>query len=99
MHAAKQAILTRTHAPDSRAAIYFMDVRAHGKGFDEYVDRARYHYGVEYRRSMISQVYLNPENENLIIETFDHHLDRKKEEEYDLVVLSTGFKPSEGRRI
>ena len=45
---------------------------------------------------MISQIYLNPETENLIIETFDHHLERKKEEEYDLVVLSSGFKPSEG---
>jgi len=44
---------------------------------------------------MISQVYLNPENDNLIIETFDHHLNCKKEEEYDLVVLSSGFKPSE----
>ena len=96
MHAAKQAVLTRTHEPDSRAAIYFMDVRAQGKGFDEYVDRARLNYGVEYRRSMISQIYLNPGNENLIIETFDHHLNRKKEEEYELVVLSTGFKPSKG---
>jgi heterodisulfide reductase subunit A-like polyferredoxin len=45
---------------------------------------------------MISQVYLNPENENLIIETFDHHLNRKREEEYDMVVLSSGFKPSRG---
>jgi len=96
MHAAKQAILTRTHEPDTRAAIYFMDVRAHGKGFDDYVDRARFNYGVQYRRSMISQIYLNPVNENLIVETFDHHRNRKKEEEYDLVVLSSGFKPSEG---
>ncbi|MEJ2658718.1 MAG: FAD-dependent oxidoreductase, partial [Desulfobacterales bacterium] len=96
MHAAKQAILTRIHEPDTQAAIYFMDIRAHGKGFDDYVDRARFNYGVRYRRSMISQVYLNPENENLIIETFDHHLNRQKEEEYDLVVLSTGFKPSQG---
>jgi heterodisulfide reductase subunit A len=96
MHAAKQAILTRTHEPDTRAAIYFMDVRAHGKGFDDYVDRARFNYGVEYRRSMISQIYLNPVSENLIVETFDHHRNRKKEEEYDLVVLSSGFKPSEG---
>jgi heterodisulfide reductase subunit A-like polyferredoxin len=45
---------------------------------------------------MISQVYLNPENENLVIETFDHHLNHKLEEEYDLVVLSSGFKPADG---
>ena len=94
MHAAKQAVLTRSHEPDTETTIYFMDIRAHGKGFDDYIDRARFQHGVQYRRSMISQVYLNPENENLIIETFDHHLNRKKEEEYDLIVLSSGFKPS-----
>ena len=95
MHAAKQAVLTRSHEPDTEATIYFIDIRAHGKGFDDYIDRARFRYGVRYRRSMISQVYLNPENDNLIIETFDHHLNCKKEEEYDLVVLSSGFKPSD----
>jgi len=94
MHATKQAVLTRSHEPDIETTIYFMDIRAHGKGFDSYVDRARYQHGVRYRRSMISQVYLNPENQNLFIETFDHHVNRKIEEEYDLVVLSIGFQPS-----
>jgi len=95
MHAAKQAVLTRDHEPDTEATIYFMDIRAHGKGFDDYVDRARLTSGVRYKRSMISQVYWNPENDNLLIETFDHHLNRKVEEEYDMVVLSSGFKPTD----
>jgi heterodisulfide reductase subunit A len=94
MHAAKQAVLTRSHDPDAQTVIYFMDIRAHGKGFDDYIERARHVHGVQYQRSMISQVYLNPENENLIIETFDHHRKRKMEQEYDLVVLSSGFTPS-----
>ncbi|MEW6668622.1 MAG: FAD-dependent oxidoreductase [Thermodesulfobacteriota bacterium] len=95
MHAAKQAILARIHSPETEATIYFMDVRAHGKGFDPYVDRAGEQQGVRYKRSMISQVYQNPENGNLIIETFDHDRNQKVEEEYDLVVLSSGFKPHE----
>ena len=95
MHAAKQAVLTRSHEPETETTIYFMDIRAHGKGFDDYIERARHTHGVRYRRSLISQVYLNPNNENLIIETFDHHRNRKVEEEYDLVVLSSGFKPSD----
>lgn len=94
MHAAKQAVLTRIHHPEARASIYFMDVRAHGKGFDEFVERARNVHGVIYRRSIISQLYLNPENENLIIETSDHRNNRKVEEEFELVVLSSGFQPS-----
>jgi heterodisulfide reductase subunit A2 len=95
MHAAKQAILTRIHSPATEAVIYFMDIRAQGKGFDSYVDRARSQHGVRYKRSMISQVYQNPESGGLIIETFDHDQNRKIEEEYDLVVLSSGFKPRE----
>ena len=94
MHAAKQAVLTRSHSPDTETTIYFMDVRAQGKDFDDYVQRARENVGVQYRRSMISQVYWNPDKDNLIIETFDHHLNRKIEEEHDMVVLSSGFKPS-----
>jgi len=96
MHAAKQAVLTRSHLPESETVVYFMDVRAHGKGFDEYILRAASDYQVQYRRSMISQVYLNPQNDNLIIETFDHHINDTVEEEYDLVVLSGGFQPAEG---
>jgi len=95
MYATKQAVLTRDHEPDTEATIYFMDIRAHGKGFDDYIDRARFTVGVRYKRSMISQVYWNPENDNLLIETFDHHLNRKVEEEYDMVVLSSGFKPTD----
>ncbi|HUV79059.1 MAG TPA: FAD-dependent oxidoreductase [Desulfobacterales bacterium] len=94
MYAAKQAVLTRSHLPDTDTTIYFMDIRAHGKGFDNFIDRAHHQHGVTFRRSMISQVYLNPENESLIIETFDHQQNRKIEEEYDLVVLSSGFKPA-----
>jgi heterodisulfide reductase subunit A len=94
MHAVKQAVLTRIHHPEAHASIYFMDVRAQGKGFDEYVERARKAHGVVFRRSMISQLYWNPENENLIIETFDHQYNRKVEEEFELVVLSSGLQPS-----
>jgi heterodisulfide reductase subunit A len=95
MHAVKQATLTKIHDPEIQTTIYFMDIRAHGKGFDEFVDRARYQFGVKFKRSMISQLYLNPANENLIIETFDTKLNKKSEKEVELVVLSSGIKPKE----
>ncbi|RJR51703.1 MAG: CoB--CoM heterodisulfide reductase iron-sulfur subunit A family protein [Desulfobacteraceae bacterium] len=94
MHAMKQAMLTRIHYPETSATIYFMDVRAQGKGFDAFADRGRRDYGVTYRRSMISQLHFNPSNENLVIETFDHKNNCKVEEEFELIVLSSGFKPS-----
>ena len=98
MHAAKQAVMTLEHLPGAEAVVYFMDIRAHGKGFDDYVERARHRHGVQYRRSMISQVYMDPATENLIIETFDHRRHEKREEQYDLVVLSSGLAPSDSWR-
>jgi heterodisulfide reductase subunit A2 len=94
LHAAKQAVMTRSHLPETETTIFFLDVRAQGKGFDEYVERARREFGVRYRRSLVSQVSWNPENDNLVIETFDHHQNRKVEDEVDLVVLSSGFQPT-----
>ena len=95
MHATKQATLTKIHDPQIETTIYFMDIRAHGKGFDEFVDRARYQFGVKFKRSMVSQLYLNPANENLIIETFDTKENKKVENEVELVVLSSGLKPKD----
>ena len=38
--------MTRNHVPETETTIYFLDIRAHGKGFDDYVDRARHAFGV-----------------------------------------------------
>ncbi|MCK8604256.1 CoB--CoM heterodisulfide reductase iron-sulfur subunit A family protein [Desulfoferrobacter suflitae] len=94
MAAVKQAILTREHDPESRATIFYMDIRAHGKDFDRYVLRAKDQYGVRFIRSMLSQVMQNPENGNLIIEYYDRNTLEHRQEEFDLVVLSAGFKPN-----
>lgn len=96
MHAVKQATLTKIHNPEIEATIYFMDIRAHGKGFDEFVDRARYQFGVKFKRSMISQLYLSPSNQNLILETFSTKRNQKVEHEVEMVVLSSGISPKEG---
>jgi heterodisulfide reductase subunit A len=94
MAAVKQAQLTREHHPESEASIFFMDIRAHGKDFDRYVLRARDRYGVRFIRSMLSQVLQNPANGNLVIEYYDRDDMRHVQEEFDLVVLSAGLRPS-----
>lgn len=95
MAAVKQAILVREHIPDSRATIFYMDIRAHGKDFDRYVLRARDQYGVRFVCSMLSQVLQQPQSHNLLIEYYDRDSLEHRREEFDLVVLSAGFKPAE----
>ena len=94
MYATKQAIITREHLPDVECRVFVMDVRAFGKGFDEYYERAREKYGIEY-------VYTRPSNIMQDFRTGDlsmqYTADGKSwvEEDFDLVVLSAGLCPSE----
>jgi len=95
MYAVKEAVIFKEHHPEAEPTIFYMDVRAHGKDFDAYVERAKQEYGVRFIRSMVSRVAEQPKTKNLMINFVDSEK-RVKEEEFDLVVLSLGFTPSKG---
>jgi len=90
MYATKQAIVTKEHIPDVDCKVFVMDVRAFGKGFDEYYERAKDKYGVEYIYTRPSAVRQNFKTNNLSLEFTE---DGKKwvEEEFDMVILSSGL--------
>jgi len=91
MYAIKEAVIAREHSPHLQCTIFFMDIRAYGKEFDEYYERATKEYGVRFVRSRVSNVEEKPETRNLIVR---HVVEEKPtDEEFDLVVLSVGMKP------
>ncbi|MBI2252901.1 MAG: FAD-dependent oxidoreductase [Armatimonadetes bacterium] len=91
MYATKQAIISKEHEKNLECKIFFIDMRAFSKGFDNYYERAK-ELGVNYIRSRPSSIKENPLNGNLY---FQYVLDRGeiKQEEFDLVVLSCGLCP------
>ncbi|MGD8283525.1 MAG: FAD-dependent oxidoreductase [Desulfobacterales bacterium] len=93
MSATKQAMITREHTPDIDTTIFYIDIRAHGKGFDRFYERSISENDVRYVRSMISRVIPNPEDDTLSISyaSPDHQI---REDLYDLVVLSVGLCPN-----
>lgn len=93
MYATKQAIITKEHVRDIDTAIFSIDIRAQGKGFDRFYERSISENGVRYVRSMISRVIPNPEDDTLRISYAmpDHQI---KEESFDLIVLSIGLCPN-----
>ena len=94
MYATKEAIIAKEHAgEDLECDIFFMDMRAFGKGFDAYYQRAK-ELGVDYIRCRPSAVREIPQTKNLIIEYLTED-DKKVSREYDLVVLSVGIVPPE----
>jgi heterodisulfide reductase subunit A len=93
-YAVKDAIVALEHEPDLDISIFFMDMRMYGKGLDAFYERAR-EAGVKFVRSRISEIDREKETEDLNIKyiTEDGAL---KEETFNLVVLPTGIKPSQG---
>jgi heterodisulfide reductase subunit A-like polyferredoxin len=93
MSATKQAMITREHDLGISTTIFYIDIRAHGKGFDRFYERSISDNDVRYVRSMISRVVPNPEDDSLNVSyaTADHDI---REETYDLVVLSVGLCPN-----
>jgi len=97
MYATKEAILAKEHlGADLACDIFYMDVRAYGKGFEQYFERAQA-LGVNYIRSRPPAVRELPETGNLVVEYLGEG-DRKTAREYDLVVLSVGILPPSAAR-
>jgi heterodisulfide reductase subunit A len=92
MAATKEAILAKEHEPDLDVAIFFLDLRAFGKDFDRYWERAK-KLGVRYVRSFISRTYEMPGTRNLSL-LYAGQDAKPVESEFDMVVLSLGLEPS-----
>ena len=92
MVATKQTIIAKEHVSTIEPTIFFIDIRAQGKGFDRYYERAKKEHGVRYVRSLISRVTENLQTHNLQISFIDES-NAFQTEEFDLVILSVGLRP------
>ncbi len=92
MYATKEAVIAKEHSPGLECTIFFMDIRAFGKGFDEYYERAKRN-GVRYIRCRPSSIDEVPESKNLIIKYSNDENGKIHAEEHDMVVLSCGLEP------
>jgi heterodisulfide reductase subunit A-like polyferredoxin len=88
MYAMKQAVIAKEHTPGLDTSIFYMDLRAFGKEFEEYHVRAQDEYGVQFVRSRVASLQEIPGG-NLLLRYENGNL--AKEEIFDLVVLSVGL--------
>ncbi|MDD5722303.1 MAG: NAD(P)-binding protein [Syntrophales bacterium] len=92
MYATKEAIIGKEHAKGMEPTIFYIDIRAYGKDFDRFVNRAQNEYGIRYIRSMPSSVKELQKTKNLLL-TYVQEDGTLIEEEFDMVVLSVGLAP------
>ena len=90
MAVAKQAHLAHDRLPGAEITVFYMDVRAFGKGFEEFYDRVRKE-GVLYRRGNPSEIIRR--GERVVVRAEDTLLGEPVEVEADLVVLAVGMLP------
>lgn len=94
MHATKEAILAKEHYSDIEAYILYTELRAFGKGFQEYVQRAKEEYDVHYIRSKPGEIRETADKSLMI--WYDDTITREvKSLEVDMVVLCTALIPNE----
>ena len=92
MYATKQSLIAREHQRDIEPSIFFIDMRSYGKGFEEYYRKASREQGVRYVRCLASYARELRPSGNILIGYTDED-GNVVEEEFDLVVLSTGIEP------
>jgi heterodisulfide reductase subunit A len=91
MFSTKEALVAMEHSPGLQAHIFYMDMRAFGKEFDDYYHRAKDEYGVKYTRCRIPNIEEKIGTNELVITYRDEDGDLKHEN-FDMVVLATGLR-------
>jgi heterodisulfide reductase subunit A len=93
MHSTKEAMMAYEHKPGTKSTIFYMDMRAVGKRFQEYIARAKKDYNVTYIRGRPGRIEVNPENDNPIIWYENTTTGEIKKSEVEIVVLAQALLP------
>jgi heterodisulfide reductase subunit A len=94
MYNAKHTMLYKHKVHDGDAHVFYMDIRAGGKGYDEFVRRAIEQDGAHYHRGRVSKI--TAENGKLVVRGVDTLVGEPLTIEADMVVLASAMRPADG---
>ena len=93
MYAIKQAMLISGSLPLADITIYYMDIRAFGKGYEQFFQTARA-MGVEFVKAKVASIKQDEDQNPVLRVELMEEGSRVVERTYDLVVLSVGLQPA-----
>lgn len=94
MYVAKHTMLYRHKVHDGQATVFYMDIRANGKGYDEFVRRAIEEDGARYVRGRVSRMYRD--GDVIKVLGYDTVNGTPLSIDADMVVLATAMRPQPG---
>ncbi|MFX0097947.1 MAG: NAD(P)-binding protein [Candidatus Hodarchaeota archaeon] len=95
MYTTKEAMIAYEHDNELKSYVFYIDMRAGGKGFQKFLKRGAEEYNIDYIKSKVSEIKID-ENENPIIVYEDYNTSELKEMPVDIAVLATCIVPPDG---
>jgi len=95
MYGIKEALLVKDHDPEANVTIFYIDIRASGKGYEEFYQRAK--DSIRFIRGRPGNL-LELDNGDILLRYEDTESQESKEEVFDMVVLNSALVPSEGSK-
>ena len=92
MNTVKQTLLVADHVHDGDSTVFYQDIRAFGKGFEELYRRSR-QKGARYVRGLPGLVEEDPETGDLLVHAENTSTGRMEHHRFDLLVLAVGLVP------
>jgi len=92
MNTIKDSLLLKEHYPDTEIIVFYIDIRAFGKGFEDLFNRSK-KMGVRYVRGIPGNIEEDPDTGNLRLKVENTTTGHIEEHELDMVVLSVGVEP------
>ena len=92
MNTIKDSLLLKDHYPDTEITVFYMDIRAFGKGFEDLYRRSR-EMGVRYIRGLPGEVEEDPETGDLRVYVENTTTGLLETHDFDLLILSVGTVP------
>jgi len=87
-------LIKKSFVTDAQIYICYIDIRAFGKGYEEYYERTR-NQGIHFIRGLPGRVTENASSDNLLVTVDDQLTGSLLNIEADLVVLSTAMEPAD----
>jgi len=98
MNTVKDSLLLLDHYPDTDITVYYMDIRAFGKGFEDLYRRSK-ESGVKYIRGLPGQILEDPTTRNLRLTVENTMTGQLETHEQEMIVLSLGLIPPEDQGL
>ncbi len=98
MYGIKNAVMAKELQHDivKNVSIYYADIRAYGKGFEEFFNMAKERFGIKFIRGRVGEVEENSATKNIVVWAENTETGEFMKQEHELLVLCPGILPPKG---